>query len=99
MKLAPTWSCWPDLNRRPADYESAALPTELTSRMQFSGALVTLRTLRDGRAARFPVMFRIGRMTGGFHSVSGKGHLSRSAPSATVAFPTTANRFIWALPL
>ena len=23
------WSRWPDLNRRPADYESAALPTEL----------------------------------------------------------------------
>lgn len=23
-----TWSWWPDLNRRPADYESAALPTE-----------------------------------------------------------------------
>ena len=22
------WSWWPDLNRRPADYESAALPTE-----------------------------------------------------------------------
>ena len=22
------WSYWPDLNRRPADYESAALPTE-----------------------------------------------------------------------
>ena len=24
-----SWSRWPDLNRRPADYESAALPTEL----------------------------------------------------------------------
>ena len=24
----PFWSYWPDLNRRPADYESAALPTE-----------------------------------------------------------------------
>ena len=23
-----SWSYWPDLNRRPADYESAALPTE-----------------------------------------------------------------------
>ena len=22
------WSYWPDLNRRPADYESAALPAE-----------------------------------------------------------------------
>ena len=22
------WSYWPDSNRRPADYESAALPTE-----------------------------------------------------------------------
>ena len=43
-------------------------------------------------------MSRIKRMTGSFHSVSGKGHLSRSAPFATVAFPTTANRFIWALP-
>ncbi len=25
---ADFWSYWPDLNRRPADYESAALPTE-----------------------------------------------------------------------
>jgi hypothetical protein len=28
-KIVPTWSYWPDSNRRPADYESAALPTEL----------------------------------------------------------------------
>ena len=27
--LASTWSQWPDLNRRPADYESAALPAVL----------------------------------------------------------------------
>ncbi len=27
-QVAPTWSWWPDSNRRPADYESAALPTE-----------------------------------------------------------------------
>ena len=26
--LRGLWSWWPDLNRRPADYESAALPTE-----------------------------------------------------------------------
>ena len=26
--VALFWSYWPDLNRRPADYESAALPTE-----------------------------------------------------------------------
>ena len=29
------WSCWPDLNRRPADYESAALPTEPQQHMKF----------------------------------------------------------------
>ena len=28
MQLAPTWSLWPDSNRRPAHYECAALPTE-----------------------------------------------------------------------
>ena len=28
VQLGPIWSYWPDLNRRPADYESAALPTE-----------------------------------------------------------------------
>ena len=27
-RLFSLWSYWPDSNRRPADYESAALPTE-----------------------------------------------------------------------
>lgn len=28
MNRGFVWSYWPDSNRRPADYESAALPTE-----------------------------------------------------------------------
>ena len=28
LQVFSFWSYWPDLNRRPADYESAALPTE-----------------------------------------------------------------------
>ncbi len=29
LKKSKRWSRWPDLNRRPIDYESIALPTEL----------------------------------------------------------------------
>ena len=36
------WSWWPDLNRRPADYESAALPTEL--HQQENGDPMGIRT-------------------------------------------------------
>ena len=31
------WSWWTDLNPRPADYKSAALPTELHQRIRFRG--------------------------------------------------------------
>ena len=35
----PRWSHQPDSNRRPADYKSAALPTELWGRMCYAGWL------------------------------------------------------------
>jgi len=42
------WSRWPDLNRRPADYESAALPAELQRRSGGVGAAgPSNRTARD----------------------------------------------------
>jgi hypothetical protein len=37
-KIIRKWSRWPDSNRRPADYESAALPTELHRREGCCGA-------------------------------------------------------------
>ena len=32
-EFSPYWSWWTDLNPRPADYKSAALPTELHQRI------------------------------------------------------------------
>ena len=44
--MGAVWSWWPDSNRRPADYESAALPAELHQRAggQNSGARAGIRT-------------------------------------------------------
>ena len=40
------WSYWPDLNRRPADYESAALPTEPQQRVSLAIISVYLQKVK-----------------------------------------------------
>ena len=50
-----TWSWWPDLNRRPADYESAALPTELHQH-SCAATIIIIAQLR-GAVKRFFEVF------------------------------------------
>ena len=41
MQFPACWSWWTDLNPRPADYKSAALPTELRQRIYFIIAILS----------------------------------------------------------
>ena len=43
--ILPYWSWWTDLNPRPADYKSAALPTELHQRICYDCDYITNRRM------------------------------------------------------
>ena len=55
------WSRWSDSNQRPADYKSAALPTEL-HRLAFAGAKVRLVFLFANFLPTFLLLFLFSRI-------------------------------------
>ena len=52
------WSYWPDLNRRPADYESAALPTE--PHQHNNNSILDFWHKSRGNGAKFEKIFWVG---------------------------------------
>jgi hypothetical protein len=56
LSVVTCWSRRGDLNPRPADYESAALPTELRRRL---GGVTIAKGLRTVKA-RYPFLFQSG---------------------------------------